>query len=151
MENEVKTMELMLDKENDIETMELKLLKYRKKLVLEKMDLLLFDKGDITNILKYLEKKTSFKWGCLLNFNKFKEDYLINSDKLRDFIDFYNDTAYDLSELYYCGFGENLIVVDETRFHDTLSDTIRDYDFMDCNFNSFEAFVDDVYKDWIRI
>ena len=131
----------------EIKELEKKSIKARKDVILEKMENYYayngIDGGDA--ILEYLEQNTSFKYGEVLDLNKFKDVYLTSFDRLNKFNDVYLNSGNDVDELLFCGFDDNLVIVQNISFYGVVYEQIMAHEFSNQELNDFEAFVNEKF------
>ena len=132
-----------------IENMEKQAFDMRKKVVIKKLDCIYDMQGTdgLKKCLDGLAKFTGFKQGSCIDFENFKKDVLVSKQDLIDFLDFYSNTGFDMSELMYLGFDDCCYVVEENKFFDEVCDAINGHEFYNCDLYEFEEYLDNIYAE----
>ena len=128
----------------NIREAEAKVVKSRKEIIIDKIEMYYeyycMEDGSYV-FFDYLEANTSFKYGQVVEFDKFKKEFLTSFDNLKKFNDVYYNSGMDIDELLYFGFDGNLTVVSETEFYISVFDAIMAYEFTPLELYDFEQFV----------
>lgn len=120
----------------------------RKKILIEKIDAVSEYEGvdGLYDCIKILREVSSFKTGDCIDFDMFREEYLTSFENFKKFNNIWTDSSYDIDELIYIGFDNNLSVVNCNEMPDKLYDEIMNYEFSDDELCSFEKRMDSLWE-----
>ena len=129
-----------------INKMEEDIFNMRKDLIIKKIDFIYLYEGTdgLKRCLDGLKEYIGLLHGNCFDFDKFKKYVLTSKLDLKEFIEFYSNTASDLSELMYIGTDDNCRVVEENKFYEEVCHEIKNYCWDNSQLYKYEEFLDNI-------